>query len=47
MHSTNVFASRSSPMSRLDTPDLFESCEMLQLFAHLARRALSPNTGTL
>jgi hypothetical protein len=26
MHSTNVLASRSSPMSRPDTPDLFESC---------------------
>jgi hypothetical protein len=25
MHSTNVFASRSSPMSRPGTPDLFES----------------------
>jgi len=34
-------------MSRPDTPDLLESCGMFQPFAHLARRNLSPNTGTL
>ena len=36
-----------SRMSRPGTPDLFESCGMLQPFAHLARRSVSPNIGLL
>src|SRR5919112_4747064 len=34
-------------MSRPGTPDLFESCGMLQPLARLACSTLSPNTGLL
>ena len=35
-----------SRMSLPGTPDLFESCSMLQPFAHLACCTVSPNTST-